>query len=55
MRRISGVVPIGGWITKAMTKSELSLERRISRLETLVWVLVALNLPEVLVFTEILV
>lgn len=38
-----------------MTKSELSLERRISRLETLVWVLVALNLPELLVLTEILV
>ena len=40
---------------EAMTKSELTLERRISRLETLVWVLVALNLPEVLVLSEILI
>lgn len=33
----------------------LTLERRISRLETLVWVLVALNLPEVLMLSEILI
>lgn len=39
---------------KEMSSSSLSLERRISRLETLVWVLVALNLPEVLMLSEIL-
>ena len=37
------------------TLTTLTLERRISRLETLVWVLVALNLPEVLMLSEILI
>lgn len=33
--------------------TEVTLERRISRLETLTWVLVAVNLPEVLAFSEL--
>lgn len=33
---------------------EVSLERRLSRLETLVWILLALNLPEVLALGEII-
>lgn len=40
---------------RAVTSAPLSLERRITRLETLVWILVALNLPEVLMLTEVLI
>lgn len=38
----------------ALTDAPLSLERRITRLETLVWILLALNIPEALALTELI-